>query len=712
MDFYEERKWKKAIGAINAHNAKKIIEKKDNKYIENLYKKFYSIYLAISYNFNILENGRLKNKLNDYLKRNFFNNISTTTNLLNNLKKKIQNIENKLKLSRNYDKNKIGKLSEIISLIIENINTQEKKINEIYKNNFNIYNNSPDNLSDYAKLLKDSNYLKLIGNNNNMELENKSDINYNEINSNLRDIINQIDKEFNKNIINIETINFHNSNNNNSIIKKDKDNSNEKNKNNSDKKIFRLETYNYHKNESNTEYDYLIKLNEEMNPYNLIFNFKDDNIPRNIVDYFGENFNLNNIIIMPIYDFDKLSNIKFNLNDIEMDKENVYYKIFPKVESNENKLICKKLFTETESQNYEAKKINIDFEKITRYKNLTVLQKLVILYGIFSTGNNPYIINFLLNSFYPTYCSLYSTEEMSFIAKNIMNEIGIDYEANFANIRYDVFNKDKNNHSYLCSSQTCEIGPVFYINDYSDFEYNYTVNKILNIKDINNKNEYFQIFKKLKIKNKNKNYNNFNLLNKNISIQKSILLTNVITHNPYISNIKIKKYLLKKVINYLKELCKLIKEIKNNKIIVKEYNIKINDGNNNRNNKNNNKLDKNSILKVLRENKKEFKTYSIRKYKDDLIKKNNIIKHKQENIKENILNIVNKYSEYNIKCGWENMKDPWYQKNQSLNPILRFNDIKNDYNNINNKDNIINVKNNYENEDKIKFGFILNIKTN
>ena len=181
--------------------------------------------------------------------------------------------------------------------------------------------------------------------------------------------------------------------------------------------------------------------------------------------------------------------------------------------------------------NKQRKKTIIDYEQIARYELLTPLQKLIILYGIFTTGNNPYLINCILNVYFPTHCIMYNTDEMNYICKKILEEVGIEYESNFCNIKEDIFNFDKNNKFFLNNSQKVDIESALYISEYTDFEYNNTIRKIFNLKD-DNKEEFNKIFHNIKNKDQYKLNCDFNIKNKNISIQKSKIFKNIITQNP------------------------------------------------------------------------------------------------------------------------------------------------------------------------------------
>ena len=731
MDFHEERKWKKSCAIINAHNIKKHIEKKEkNKKVKNLYKKFYPLYLTINYNYNILDrySPNKNDKLDYYLYNNVYNNTREITDQLYKWKKKLKEYETELKLNIKLDNININKFTDIINYIKKNINIQEEKKNEIYKyiNNTNIYNSFPDNLSDYSKLLKYTCNLNTMRNDDTIILEGEeSYANYNKINSNLKNLFNGIADDNSSKDIGIEELNF--SELSNSF-------SNNINKNN--KKLFYTEINNSSSLSQNIyKIEYEEKLFSKVNPMELIFSSYGDIEPKSIIDHFKNNYNYNidEICILPNIDTNKMRNFKYDLNDIKYDKKNAYYNIFPDIENEQNKLEYKKMIDEL--LNNKSKQNNTYFEEITRYNNLTPLQKLVILYGIFTTGNNPYIINFILNSYYPTSCTLYSIDEMNFITEKILDEIGINYESNYTNIKSDIFNKDKNNRFYLGSSQLVEIEPVFYQYECSEFEFYNTIQKLsnINVKD-NDKNieEYYKIYLKNR---KNDEYNSkFDIINKNISVQKHILLSNVLTNNPYVENNQIKKFFFKNYINYLKELCKTINKIKNeNKSKFNYFTGEVDENNQRQKNDINyeeikinksKKLNKNDVLNQIRNNKNKFKTYSIRKYKEGIAKKININNieanastntnlNKKENLNENIDNILNKFSEYNIKNNWDNMKDEWYQNNRKLNYIFKLKGISNNENDMNDDfESVFNANNKEGKDDKIKFCSILNLKIN
>ena len=484
-----------------------------------------------------------------------------------------------------------------------------------------------------------------------------------------------------------------------------------------------------------------MKLNNGLNPSKLILNIQEEINQENLLKSLQDNLEIENCFILPLYNFEKLINTTFDLNSVEYDIKNAYYKIFPMIENDEKKLSSKKLIDVIEPQmpinniNKMKKMINTDYEHSIRYDKLTPLQKLIILYGIFTTGNNPYLINCLLNVYYPTHCIMYNNDEMSCICKKILEEIGIEYESNFCNMKDDIFNFDKNNKFFLNNSQKVDIESALYISEFSDFEYNNTMRKIIEIKDDNNKDEYRKIYHNIKHKDQYKLNCDFNLKNNNISLQKSIIFTNVVTQNPYITDNELKKKIMITIIEYLKNLCDKIKEFqKNNR---SKYNYftgeKISNNTRQINDLNykeiienkNKKLNKNDVLKQLREHKNDIKTYSIKEtIKNKIIvkeKDNKEKENKEDYIKTKILSIINTYSDYNIKNEWESMRKVWYQNNQRFNPIFKVNDKINEVNRKNNNIMIYSIghNNNGNNTGNIGgqdgnniFSNVQNVKTN
>ena len=727
------------MGWIYACDAKKEIHKrKKMQKIDEIYKKCYSLYFAISHwnNSNeILEDD--KNRLYDYIEPKINRNkLDDLEKDLNNWKKKINKLETKLK--SNINTNTIDKgFFDIFALIKNIIKSQEERYNQKKLiNNENDIEAIPNNisLSDLASRLQYENYL--IGmNKNDYTKANKSNIDYKKVNITISEIMEQVINEFKNqsliiketNINNSYKQNINNSSNNHTKNNHKSFNNNNYNKNDINNNINDINIYNYNLNSFDNEEDSIIdfekKLNNGLNPSNLILNIPEEMNQEDFVKNLQSNLEINDCFILPQYNLDKLINSTVDLNSVAFDSKNVYHKIFPMVENDENKLASKKLIDELEPPNFstiisDKSKINknIDLEKDTRYEFLTPLQKLIILYGIFTTGNNPYLINCILNSYYSTRCILYNSEEMKYICSRILEEIGIEYEPNFYNMKENIFNNDKSNNFNLSNSHKVDIESACFISEYSDFEYNNTIRKILDIKDEDNKDAYNQIYHNIKNKDQYKLNSNFNINNKNMFIQNSNIFTKLITKNPYLNKSDIKKNIISKLITYLKDLCDKIKQFQtNNKSGFNYFTGEIVHNNTKQKNdlnykeiieNKNKKLNKTDVLNLLKENKNRFGTYSIKKIKAQNLKKEEI--NKEEDIKNEMLCIINSYHDYNIKNNWESMNKVWYQNNQRFNPILK----KDCLIKTNNIDNIKSDLNKTINKTNNIFSHVQSLKTN
>ena len=693
---------------IYAYDAKKEIHgRKKKQKIDELYKKCYSLYFTISHWNNSLEISEDdQNRLYDYIGPKIKkNNLDDLEKDLNNWKKKIKKLESKLKSNINI--NKIDKgFFDIFSLIKNIIKSQEEilKQKKLIINNENNIETISNNfsLSDLASQLQYSNNLMGIKKNDYTTIANKSNIDYKKVNITISEIMEQVTNELNSQYLTIEETNINNSckqnisnslNNHtkNNHISFSNNNFNKNDINNNDNDIYNdinIDNYNLisFNNEEDSIMDFEEKLNNGLNPSNLILNIPKEMSQQDLVKNLQSNLDINDCFILPQYNLDKLINSTIDLNSVDFDSKNVYHKIFPMVENDENKLASQKLIDELEPQNINSiisnkSRINktIDLEKDTRYEFLTPLQKLIILYGIFTTGNNPHLINCILNSYYSTRCILYSSEEMKYICTRILEEIGIEYEPNFYNMKEDIFNNDKSNNFNLNNSQKVDIESACFISEYSDFEYNNTIKKIFEIKDEDNKDAYNQIYHNIKNKDQYKLKSNFNINNKNMFIQNSNIFTKLITKNPYLNKSDIKKNIISKLITYLKDLCDKIKQFQtNNKSEFNYFTGEIVLNNTRQKNdlnykeiieNKNKKLNKTDVLNLLKENKSRFGTYSIKKIKEKCLKKEEI--NKEEDIKTKMLSIINSYHEYNIKNNWESMTKVWYQNNQRFNPVLK-----------------------------------------
>ena len=386
LDFHEERKWKRAFASIYAKDAKmEIAERKKKKKIDDLYKTCYSIYFSITHGNNSSEFSEdSNNELNDYLKPKL-NEYDNLEKELNNWKKQIKELENKLKSNIKLEGNYANFL-DIFSLIQSIINNQEEKLKELkFKNKSNDIPNLPSygSLSDFAVLLKNTNFITKE-NKNCAIIADKSNINYNTVNANISKIIQQVIEEFNKQALKIEETNIKNSfkentnntnnanntnnlnninnannnkyNNINSTINNNSNNiinNNQNIQNEINNSILKAENDNINdssnktnpkssiKSEDNLQ-DYEMQLNNGLNPSKLILKIEEEISQENLVKSLQSNLGIDNCFVLPLYDFDKLMNSTFDLNSMDFDYKNSYYNIFPMIEKDEKKISCKK----------------------------------------------------------------------------------------------------------------------------------------------------------------------------------------------------------------------------------------------------------------------------------------------------------------------------------------------------------------------------------
>ena len=685
LDFHEERKRKRTFAFLFSHSLNiNIGEKRAKKNaIDSLYKNCYTLYSSINQGNNLSEfSEENKNAFNDLLKPNNLNEYENMKEELFNWKKQIKNLENRLnqiKSNIQLEGENVQKFFDIFSLIKSIIGNQEEKFKDMQesKKNEGFQNMSTfgGSLSDIANLLKDSNNIIPRQNKNATIIADKSNINYNKVNSNISEIIKQIVNEFNKQVLLIGETN----------ISKNKI----KNKsNNNNEEINQISNENINNNEmiiEDEEKEFDMMLNKGLNPAKLILNIKDEMTQEDLIKNFKINLEIENCFVLPMYNYDKLLKIKLDLNSVEYNPDNSYFRVFPQIENDEKKFAAKKLMEiiDPVMNNSIKKKPNQELnDKNVRYDKLTPLQKLIILYGIFASGNNPSLVNSILNIYFPTHCMMYNNDEMNYICKKILEEIGIEYESGFNNMKDDeIFNFNKSMKFYLNNSQKMDIESSLFITEFNDFKYNETIKKIYDLKEDKKGEEFSKIFNEIKNADQYKLNSEFNIKNKNISLQRSKNLLKILINNPYIKNEEIKKKLLKDTLNYLKSICLKIKTFQENNRSSYNYftgeismrtKRRINDMNYPEIIENKKKkLDKNSVLENLREYKGKIK-FNIKEMKKDIIKneENNF----DDSVKNKILNVINLYNANNIKNEWERNRKEWYQNNQRFNPIFKIND--------------------------------------
>lgn len=629
-------------------------------------------------------------------------------NVLNHWKNKTQDLKSKIKKTEEINEKNYENIFPLIESIIEEKFKEMKSMHN--KSSQNNVMKVTSSLSDFSKLLEGT-FEPTPRENKNCEIiADKSNMDYNLVNTNFQEIISKLNKDYNQQFSDIsQTIIF----NNNTQIPPTDDNNNNL-----------ISIFNQNSNQSNLKY----KNDNNNDPFKLVVNFQNENNPEDTEKVFENWVQEENLTDFPMYNYDKLLNTTFDLNSNVIDWKNVYYKIFPMIESDEKKLVSKKIFELENPNSNKAKKSIYDNEKLVRYKDLTPLQKIMILYAIFTTGNNPYLVNCILNSYSVSHCIFYSNDEINIITKKLLEELGIEFEANFANINNDIFNYDtKNQRHYLINSQKSDIDSAIFFYEFNNFLYNDTMKKIFNNdENVNNNNNIVKNNDQYKVDS------SFDLRNNFSQIQISKNYAYIISKNKYLPEYK-KKKIYKELIEFLKKKCELVASFKKKNIAKYNYftgeinndNTRmINDINYEEIHRNSNtKLEKNDILRILSQNKNE--NFSIKKKLNEKLNEKNeynrinslsnsmMSQNDETNIKTaKVLSVLNKYNEDNIKKEWSQMRNIWYQNNQRFNPI--FKEMETKQTEINKKAEISggsNVPNTGENK-PVEFNMIKNISTN
>ena len=656
-----------------------------------MYKNCYTLYSSINQGNNLSEfSEENKNTFNELLKPNNIDEVKNMEEELFNWKKQIQDLEKRLdelKFKIKLEEKNIKTFNDIFSLIKSIISNQEQKLKEMQISKTNVeLPNMPGSLSDIVNMLKTTNSNLISRENRNATIiADKSNINYNNVNQNISEIVKQVVNEFNKQIILVGEANISKSKANNK--NKDKNTYDENSNNNNLNNKMEIE------NMKTEEEEFDLMLDKGFNPAKLLLNIQEEMSQDDLIKSFKAYLDIDNCFVLPMYNYNKLLKSKLDLNSVQYDPSNSFFNVFPPIENDEKKFAANKLMEVLESpsniiNNNSNKKKNIEIlEKTTRYDQFTPLQKLIILYGIFASGNNPSLVNSILNMYSPTHCVMYCNEEMSYICGKICEEVGIKYEPGFNNMKEDeIFNFNKNEKFFLNNSQKVDIESSVFMTEFNDFKYNDTIREIYKIKEDKKGEEFAKIFHEIKNKDQYKLNSEFNIKNKKISLQKSKNFLKILTNNPYIKNPELKKKFLNEILQYLKSFCKKIKQFQeNNKSKFNYFTGETFTGNKREINDMNypeiiqnkkKKLDKDSVLKILKENRGNIpyrcQSYSIKEIKKEIIKKNE--KNEDISVKNKILNVINLYNQNNIKSEWEKNRKEWYQNNQRFNPIFKINE--------------------------------------
>ena len=683
LDFYEERKWKKAsCFFFSRYCSEEVKKKEENKKLDSLYVKCLNLNNSLkdtnnTSSISLSNDNKNKNQIifickkdNEYI----INEIAKWKICINQLENKLKEskslkIEKFLKIL-----NEIGNIIKIQEENIKRIDNDEKKKQELKNENKSF------SLGEY--LLQLQTELGLPSNNP-LAYGQDSHLDFKTLHKKITNLLNEISGEINHSI---ETI-IHKNNN---II------SNKKNNSINNTEINSINNNNY-KNYNNTINNYIVnnlsnnistssssnslikkkfenknikyKPDDELidelvgnNMLTLIFKLDGNLTPNDILEGLGEVHKTEKFEQLPTYDYKKIQNEMINLNSIKYDEENVFFKIFPTIFFNDNSCKYKKLIEKDiipfKSQT-KKKKLTEDEQKEIISK-LTPLQKLVYIWGISLYGKNEFILNDICNMFSFTKNINLDNDDIEFIIERILDEINVDMLAsNFNSLSINTFNNVPNN-----------IESPIHITTTSRFNYNnqlkeFFSGKIKTLKDIKEIEEKYKLpkysFGTVEKKNVN-NYNNINFINK----------------NPLFENILIKQKFNREVINQTIKFCDEVKEISEKNIsqydyygmkeIMKSHNSiknKINDIQcyNKIKKAKNTKLNRENVLNDLNSNLEQINV----KNETEKVLKSQLINENKINERPKIMEVLSFFCNETIDKEWKLLRTTWYQNNSKFN---------------------------------------------
>ena len=686
LDFYEERKWKKAsCFFFSRYCSEEVKKKEENKKLDSLYVKCLNLNSSLkdtnnTSSISLSNDNKNKNQLifickkdNDYI----MNEITKWKICINQLESKVkesksQKIEKFLKIL-----NEIGNIIKIQEENIKRIDNDEKKKQEL-KNEITSFS-----LSEYALQLQTSLWTP---SNNSLGYGQDSRLDFKTLHKKITNLLDEISGEINHSIEttiyknnnidsnkknnsinnNTENNSINNNNNNNNTIKNYISNNLSNNNSTSSSSNSLIKKKIENKNIKNKSDDEMIDELVGNNILTLIFKFDENLTPYDILNFLGTAHNTEKFEQLPTYDYKKIQNEKINLNSVKYDFENVFFKAFPSVFFNDNSSKNKKLIEKDiipfKSQT-KKKRINEEEQKEIISK-LTPLQKLVYIWGISLYGKNEFILNDICNMFSFTKNINLDNEDIEFIIDKILDEINVDMLAsNFNALTINTFNNVPNN-----------IESPIHITTTSRFNYNNQLKDFFsgNIKTLTDAKEIEQKYKLPKYsfgsieKKKINNHNNITFIKK----------------NPLFENIQIKQKINKEVINQIIKFCDEVKEISERNISQYDYYemkeiMKYHGSIENKVNDikcydkikkaKNTKLNRENILNDLKSNLEPINV----KMTTEKVLTNQPLSDNKNNERPRIMEVLSFFCNETIDKEWKQLRTTWYQNNSKFNTKYR-----------------------------------------
>ena len=681
LDFYEERKWKKACCFCFSKNCSQEVKKKEeNKKLDSLYIKCLNLNSSLkdtnnTSSLSLNNDNKNKNQLifickkdNEYIINEILKWKICIKQLENKLKEsKSQKIEKFLKIL-----NEVGNIIKIQEENIKRIDNDEKKKQEL-KDESQIFS-----LSEYALQLQTS---LCSSSNNPLGYGQDSQLDFKTLHKKITNLLDEISGEINHSIEttiyknntfdsnkknnSINNIETNSINNNNNTIKNYISNNLSNNISTSSSSNSLIKKKEENKNIKNKSEEEIIDELTGNNIFTLIFKFGENLTSDDIINYLGKVHNTEKIEELPTYDYKKIQNEQIDLNSVKYDYENVFFKAFPSIFFNDNSSKNKKLIEKDiipfKSQTKKKKLTEEEQKEII--SKLTPLQKLVYIWGISLYGKNEFILNDICNMFSFTTNINLDNEDIEFIIDKILDEINVDMLAsNFNALTVNTFNNVPNN-----------IESPIHITTTSRFNYNNQLKDFFsgNIKTLTNAKEIEEKYKLPKysfgtIEKKNINYNNINFINK----------------NPLFENIQIKQKYNKEVINQIIKYCDEVKEISERNISQYDYYgmKEIMKSHNSRENKVNDikcydkiKIAKNTKLNrtnVLNDLKSNIEPINVKMTTEKVLTNQSLIDNRN-NERPRIMEVLSFFCNETIDKEWKQLRTTWYQNNSKFNTKYR-----------------------------------------
>lgn len=706
LDMFEERKWKKGIYHVMSNQiATKVKKSNRKKKLDELYKRCMCLYLSMNVNHNLAdismgkENKNMSEQLNTYIKS--ISNVDYLNKQFTHWKDVLAEI--KTKLQKKFGENNLNKAKnffKVIDLMENMINMQEetvRRINEINQREVErgmAVEKESGGVTNFLTDIEEMDYndrLRQIDDHHyyNEYFEKKfNNLDFNSLSKELNKVIEEIVNEVNNNeeieiflgdsISNINDIKIPGD-----VIMTNADVSNLTNISNiysSNSSLLSTKPI------SKSPYQELNYPN--INPKQLFYDGQHittiSKHPDELKSYLEKLLKLESdkIDILPVYDYSSIAGAYIDTNAVKKDGltseeeyTRVFKNVFPPIYFIDNNY--DKMLIESEIDTYKTKydRVLKETEQLKLFKlkfdNFTIFQKLILLWGICTYGNNLNILSEVPNIFTFSRSLPYDGEEVFIYLDKALEQLNVDLLAsNFEVANLMPVTQKKNFISqslgYLQTSShyIFNIDPPMLNSSQCNFYYNKKMYDYVNYKtqSINNSDIDSCIAPSvMKFRNKGDNAGstgNFSNLN-------------LIHYNPIFRKVEIKQFWYRGLKEDIKKICDKVEHlyiVHQNLLSGINFNTLTKDTANHISNKTGTKLSASSmpiradVLSQLMNSKYDFSAAnSSDKALDDT----------KPNVRQDTLEGVSFYSQQSIQKEWEILRSPWYQNNTQFKPKFR-----------------------------------------